>query len=195
MTEKTRPERSYHHGNLRSALIDAGLTALEQSDTAEVSLRAIARDVGVSANAAYRHFADKNALLSALAAEGFRRFAAGQAQAREAHADQIEARTAAGRAYIGFAQNHPALFKLMFGHFLYASASEELQQTAIRAFQGLIDSTAKEAGAAPDSEKALVTAISHWSVVHGLSHLILEGQLKPFGPEIDRLIEGVLKLA
>src|SRR3989344_5606520 len=78
----TKPDRAYHHGDLRNALIDAGLTALEAQDASELSLRALARELGVSANAVYRHFADKEALLSALAAEGLRRFAREQREAR-----------------------------------------------------------------------------------------------------------------
>jgi hypothetical protein len=66
----SKPARTYHHGDLRNALIDAGLAALEVHDASELSLRALARDLGVSANAVYRHFADKNALLAALAAAG-----------------------------------------------------------------------------------------------------------------------------
>jgi len=192
--DKAPPDRRYHHGNLRSALIEAGLAALEQGDTAELSLRAVARSVGVSANAAYRHFADKDALLSALAAEGFRRFAARQAEAAASSTDPTQARTASGRAYIGFAQDHPALFRLMFSHFLIASANPELQQTALEAFQGLIAATAKEAGTAPDDERTMLAAVARWSLVHGLSHLILDGQLAPFAGQVDHLIDGVLKL-
>lgn len=192
--DKVPFDRRYHHGDLRNALIEAGLATLEQSDTAELSLRAVARAVGVSANAAYRHFADKDALLSALAAEGFRRFAARQAEAATAHSDPVAARTASGRAYIHFAQDHPALFRLMFGHFLYASASEELQQTAMSAFQALIASSAREAGTTPDDERALLTAVARWSLVHGLSHLILDGQLAPFAGQVEQLVDGVLNL-
>lgn len=192
--DKALSERRYHHGDLRNALIEAGLAALERSDTANLSLRAIAREVGVSANAAYRHFADKDALLSALAAEGFRRFSARQAEAAIAHADPVAARTASGRAYIRFAQDHPALFRLMFSHFLIDSANPELQQTALGAFQALIASSAKEAGTAPDDERALLTAVARWSLVHGLSHLILDGQLAPFAGQVEQLVDGVLNL-
>ncbi|MDE2595168.1 MAG: helix-turn-helix transcriptional regulator, partial [Burkholderiales bacterium] len=109
-------ERPYHHGNLRAALIEAGLQALEQTDASELSLRAIAREVGVSANAAYRHFADKQGLLSAMAAEGFRRFSAAQQTAQKAAQRQASegapgtCSAATGHAYIAFAQAHPALF-------------------------------------------------------------------------------------
>lgn len=191
-------EKTYHHGNLRAALIEAGLIALEQSDTADLSLRAVAREVGVSANAAYRHFADKQALLAALAAEGFRRFAQHQAQAMLGHGDPKEARSASGQAYVHFARDNPALFRLMFGRMMSAhvqdSAHEELQQMGMLAFQGLLQAAAQEAKAAPDSERTLLMAIARWGLVHGLSHLMLDGQLALFGDDVDKLIEDVLTL-
>jgi AcrR family transcriptional regulator len=187
--------RPYHHGHLRTALIDAGLAALERSDTVDLSLRAIARDVGVSANAAYRHFEDKNALLGALATEGFRRFAALQMQAAQAHeADPIAARTATGLAYIQFAKDHPALFRLMFGAFLPGHGGEELKQIAMSAFLGLLAMAARESGTSADDERALLTAVARWAMVHGLSQLLLDGQLNVFEGRIDDVIRGVLLL-
>jgi AcrR family transcriptional regulator len=199
-------EKSYHHGNLRAALIEAGLAALERSDTADLSLRAIAREVGVSANAAYRHFADKEALLNALAAEGFRRFAAHQAQvqkqaqakARRQHTDPKEARAATGKAYVHFARDNPALFRLMFGRMvsqnIHDSANEELREMGAFAFQGLLQATAQEHGTPPESEQTLLMAIARWGLVHGLSHLMLDGQLAAFGSDVDQIIDGVFKL-
>lgn len=187
-------DRSYHHGNLRAALIEAGLAALEHSDEGPLSLRAIARDVGVSANAAYRHFADKQALLSALAAEGFRRFTQAQAEALAGASNTGDARLTAGRAYIGFARQHPALFRLMFSHFLYASQDPDLQKTAKASFEGLLAWSAQETGTDPHSPEALRQAVARWSMVHGLSHLILDGQLAFLGEQTDALIEQVLGL-
>jgi len=186
--------RNYHHGNLRAALIEAGLAALETSDQAELSLRAIARDVGVSANAAYRHFANKDDLLGALAAEGFRRFAAKQAEATRDGAASRQARSAAAKAYVSFAQAHPALFRLMFSRFLYASSSEDLKEAASAAFQGLLQASAQHAGVPVESEKALLMALANWSMVHGLSHLMLDGQLALFNMAMDKLIDGVIDL-
>jgi AcrR family transcriptional regulator len=188
-------DRRYHHGNLRAALIEAGLAALSSGESTDLSLRAIARAVGVSANAAYRHFADKEALLSALAAEGFRRFAAAQRQAVQGLSDPIEARTAAGLAYIAFARQHPALFRLMFGHFTPGRGDEDLQQAAITAFDALVASSARESGSQPGDERAFLTAIARWSLVHGLSHLLLDGQLDSMGPHVEQVILGVLTLA
>lgn len=186
--------RTYHHGNLRVALIDAGLAALEKSDQAAFSLRAIAREVGVSANAAYRHFASKDDLLGALAAEGFRRFAEQQAAAAHGASSITELQTATAKAYVSFAQAHPALFRLMFSRFLYASSSEDLKAAAASAFQLLLQASAQQAGVAPDSKQAMMTAVANWSMVHGLSHLLLDGQLSVFGFGLDEMIEGIMAL-
>lgn len=188
------PPRTYHHGNLRAALIEAGLAALEQSDLADFSLRAVAREVGVSANAAYRHFANKDDLLGAVAAEGFRRFAAQQAAAAQGAANTLNLQSATAKAYVTFAQAHPALFRLMFSRFLYASSSEDLKTAASTAFQLLLQASAQQAGVPPDSEQALMTAIANWSMVHGLSHLLLDGQLSGFGFSMDKMIEGIVCL-
>lgn len=186
--------RNYHHGNLRAALIEAGLAELEKSDQAELSLRAVAREVGVSANAAYRHFASKDDLLGALAAEGFRRFAAQQARAIQPKASTQEARSAAAKAYVSFAQAHPALFRLMFSHFLNASSSDDLKEAASAAFQGLLQTSATHAGVPIDSDQALLMALANWSMVHGLSHLMLDGQLGLFNMDVNKLIDGILAL-
>lgn len=187
--------KPYHHGNLRAALIEAGLAALEQSDSKEISLRALAREIGVSANAAYRHFEDKNALLSALATEGFRRFTELQKQAVQGHTDAPSARQASGQAYIDFARANPALFRLMFGHFLHASTDPDLRQAAMESFQGLLEGSAVDTGTPPDDERAILTAILRWSLVHGLSHLALDGQLDVFSDKLDKLIDDVLTLS
>lgn len=186
--------KNYHHGNLRAALIEAGLAELEKSDQAELSLRAVAREVGVSANAAYRHFANKDDLLGALAAEGFRRFAAMQAQATQDGAASRQARSASAKAYVSFAQAHPALFRLMFSRFLYASSSEALKTAAAAAFQGLLQASAQHAGVPVDSDQALLMALANWSMVHGLSHLMLDGQLALFNMDVGKLIDGILDL-
>lgn len=188
-----KSERAYHHGDLRNALIEAGLSALQTQDAAELSLRALARDLGVSANAAYRHFADKDALLSALAAEGFRRFGRAQLEARtQAPSDPL----ATGLGYVHFAQRHPALFRLMFGSFTHSRADAELQQAAIDAFGQLLQDSRAPGQTGDIDEATMMLAIARWSLVHGLSHLLLEGQLGLFGAQgnqHDALILAVLQ--
>ncbi len=190
-----KSERAYHHGDLRNALIEAGLSALQTQDAAELSLRALARDLGVSANAVYRHFADKDALLSALAAEGFRRFGRAQLEARtQAPSDPL----ATGLGYVHFAQRHPALFRLMFGSFTHARSREDtdLQQAAIDAFGQLLQDSRAPGQTGDIDEATMMLAIARWSLVHGLSHLLLEGQLGLFGAQgnqHDALIAAVLQ--
>lgn len=188
-----KPERTYHHGDLRNALIDAGLAALETHDAAELSLRALARDLGVSANAAYRHFADKEALLCALAAEGFRRFRLAQTEARLKDPSDP---TATGLSYVHFAQRHPALFRLMFGSFTRSRQDTGLQQAATDAFEQLLQESRAPGQTGDIDEATMMLAIARWSLVHGLSHLLLEGQLGLFGTQGDQhdtLIAAVLQ--
>ena len=96
---------AYHHGDLRAAVIAAGLERLAEGDGAELGLRALARDVGVSATALYRHFPDKEALLDALADEGLRRLGALQAQAWLKAGGGVAGFKATGIAYVRFAHD------------------------------------------------------------------------------------------
>ncbi len=183
----------YHHGNLRQALVDAGLAALEAGgERAELSLRELARRVGVSANASYRHFVDEEALLVALAAEGFRRFAAAQSQAAARESAPADAFRAAGRAYVAFARANPALFRLMFGRFASAHQEAELVDTSRIAFEGLRAGVAGSLGMDVADAAVTAAAVRAWSLVHGLSYLILDGQIDDIAGDSDALIDTVL---
>jgi AcrR family transcriptional regulator len=186
--------RAYHHGNLRAALVAQGLAALEDSERAGVSLRELARRVGVSPNAAYRHFADKDALLAARAGDVFGRWGAAAAAAQAAPGRPGEQLRAQGRAYVRFARENPALFKLMFGTFAGSNRSEELTQAGALTFEGLREGVAKAARLSRDDERVAVGTLYAWSVVHGLSHLILDGQLEEFG-DLDAMTDAVLTFA
>src|SRR6185437_11955600 len=174
---KSAGKSTYHHGNLRHALVEAGLALLEKEERGELSLREIARQTGVSANAAYRHFADKEALLVALAAEGFRRLQAAHAQAAAAAADPQGAMLAAGHAYIDFARRNPALFRLMFGRFTTTHRNEELAQAALASFETLRSGVATATRGKMEDPRVITGAVYAWALVHGLSHLLLDGQL------------------
>jgi len=106
----TSNRSSYHHGALRPALIAAARALLDEGGPAAVGLREAARRVGVSPTATYRHFKDKDALLAALAVEGFREFGAALAASERAP----EPLSAMGAAYIDFALAKPGMFRLMF---------------------------------------------------------------------------------
>ena len=182
----------YHHGNLRAALIEAGLKALEVNDRRELSLRELARRVGVSANASYRHFANKEALLSALAAEGFRRLQAAYTKASAQQSRPDAGFRAAGRVYVQFAIDNPALFRLMFEHFTFIQKDPELLEASMACFQWMLNFLAGMIGLTPNDPRVLLNALVGWSTVHGLSHLVLSGQLESIGGITDQLIDAVV---
>ena len=176
------PARAYHHGDLRSALVAAGLKALEQGDAADLSLRQIAREVGVSATAVYRHFPDKQALLGALAEEGITLLGEAQ-QAAAASAEQGKAFAATGRAYVRFALAHPALFRLTFNQCAPVGDSVFGEGLSARLLQ---EQASNATGNEPEATRRLM--IQAWAVVHGLAMLMLDGQL----PAEDALIDQVI---
>jgi len=168
--------KSYHHGDLRAALLDAADALLDQGGDGAVSLREAARMAGVSPAAAYRHFADKEALLAALALRGFEAFGAamGQAVAQAGGSPYV----ARGRAYIRFALARPGRFRLMFGPLLARSGAHPALQAASRqAFAALqADAGGREA------------ALRGWGLVHGLALLILDGAIPDDSDLIEKLI-------
>lgn len=187
----------YHHGHLREALVQEGLRLLEEAGEAGFSLRELARRVGVSANAAYRHFASREALLEALAANGFRRFGAAQAQALVAADHPLRGFLAAGHAYVAFARAQPGLFRLMFGRFSIGRAEGEMAQAGELAFQGLRHAVAAALAKPVGDAVVDVAALHAWSLVHGLSVLVLDGHLeRRAGPGgVEAGIDAVLSLA
>jgi AcrR family transcriptional regulator len=182
--------KAYHHGDLRAAAIEAGLALLEDRAADHLGLREVARAVGVSATALYRHFPDKAALLRALAAEGFSRLAAAQRAAAEAAGGGAAGFGATGRAYVRFALDNPALFRLIFSATApsgdpFARAPEEMPD----AFRMLCDNAALLAPPGADPGAARRIALEAWALVHGLAVLILDGQI----PRDDALIDALLK--
>ena len=172
---------AYHHGELRTALLQAALAMLEEGIApASLSLREAARRVGVSAMAPYRHFADRDALLDAVATIGFERLAARQRAADEPECDR-EALKAQGVAYVAFACAHPALFRLMFGSGAPSLSrngkSEDLARASGDSFDILAARAARGEGGADRSQAVPDAAIAHWSLVHGLAMLAIDGTL------------------
>jgi AcrR family transcriptional regulator len=152
---------TYHHGDLRTALLLAAGKTLEAKGISGLSLREAARQAGVSHNAPYRHFPDRESLLAALAAEGF------AILARDLEAAGREM----GAAYVRFALEHPQRFRLMFGGLLPITGHAGLQASARRAYQALVDSLKNN----KDIKNPEIAAAAAWSLVHGLSHLLLDG--------------------
>ena len=173
--------RAYHHGDLRSALVEAGVKVLEGTVAEAISLRELARSVGVSATAVYRHFPDKNALLAALADAGIARLGEAQRIASETAGGGAAGFAATGRAYVRFALAHPALFRLAFTHGGYAAAPTQSSDEASRMLRGY----AEQFGGA-DAERLTLQA---WAVAHGLAMLMLDGRLPPDDALIDRVLD------
>ena len=165
MSTSKRRKRTYHHGDLRSATLQAALELLEKQGPDAVSLREVARRAGVSHNAPYRHFPTREALLAALAEQGFRDFA-GRMQGAGG--------PGMGEAYVGFALERPQLFRLMFGGTLALGSDPALASASGAAYAGLV-AAFRRRGDVADPELAAAAA---WSMVHGLAQLILDGHFQ-----------------
>jgi AcrR family transcriptional regulator len=152
---------TYHHGNLRPALLRAASKTLEKEGLGALSLRELARQARVSHNAPYRHFPDRESLLAALAAEGFEMLGAAM---RSRPSKEM------GEAYVRFALDHPARFRLMFGGSLPMEKHAGLRQASAATYGALVE-------AFKDMPKPEVAAAAAWSLVHGLAHLKLDGHL------------------
>lgn len=190
-----KPATSYHHGNLREALVAKGLELLESGQSAEFSLRELSRQLAVSANALYRHFASKEDLLSAMAAEGYRRLATAQAMAMQTRSSASDNFVESGRAYVNFARQHPALFRLMFSRFSATNRNQEMHDASQMAFQGLRYGLAAALERNVDDAELATAAIHAWSLVHGMSQLIIDGQFDQHSKDIDAMVNDVLKQA
>lgn len=174
------PESTYHHGNLRLALLDAASQLIEQEGVAGVSLRAVARQAGVSHAAPYRHFRDKNAMLCGIAETGFTALGQRLAQAIKLYPDSPEQQLIAGGvAYVELAIDNPQRHNLMFGGVLSnAEVDRSLEAASNMSFQGVVDiirnGQRSHVFRSGDADELALTA---WSVVHGYAMLASTGQL------------------
>jgi AcrR family transcriptional regulator len=179
MLEKRQTGRtaSYHHGDLRDALVRAGQTILEKDGLAALSLRRVARTAGVSPAAPYHHFPDKQALLDAVAAQGFDALTAAMTTRMAEETDPNARLDASGVGYVAFAVENPALFRIMFG-----AREQELSKNAAlleageRAYAVL---QAAVASTSPDGAAPPLVCLRLWALVHGIAKLIIEGGVRP----------------
>jgi AcrR family transcriptional regulator len=175
--------KPYHHGDLRRALLRAAVTILEREGPSALSLRAVAREAGVSPAAPYHHFKDKGELLDAVAMEGFTRLKSALAEAfAAASRDQI--RTALGVAYVEFSRVNPALYRVMWDCARNGAKMPEHEHHDDSAFD-LVKQTLREAAGGQISDLDLeLTAIASWCAAHGLAEISTFAQ---FGPLKEQL--------
>ncbi|MGL4556256.1 MAG: TetR/AcrR family transcriptional regulator [Afipia sp.] len=172
---------AYHHGDLRSALVALAMDHVRRDGTESFSLREAARDAGVTSGAAYKHFADKDELLSAVAAEALLLLAKRTQKATEGLRGK-ERLSAAAMAYIDFASTEPRLFRLAFSRFGSNSQAEvdgipdSFEQLRI-AVAGVQSDTVK-----PTDPDTLALA---WAVAHGVASLISDGMWKKNDPRVE----------
>ncbi|MGI9295687.1 MAG: TetR/AcrR family transcriptional regulator [Pseudomonadales bacterium] len=174
---KSNQQGAYHHGNLRQELLAAARRDLREKGKENLSLRALAREIGVSQTAPYRHFGDKPALLAALAAQGFTDLTARTRQALETAGDDSEAMLiAAGQTYVRYARDNPELFKLMFGPRPEPQETvAELGEARDQAFANIsmIMQRGIEQQVFEQDDPARL-ARAAWAMVHGLATLIID---------------------
>ena len=178
-----RPRRKragqYHHGDLRRALIDQALRIIDREGVEGLTLRAVGEALSVSRTALYRHFSDKQALVAAVASEGFRTLRLALISAWEHEGRRQAGFQAMGEAYLQFAVTHPAHYRVMFGRFVESCVRDpEFVREAEAAFQALVDAlVAQQHEGLVRRDDPVTLARFVWSVVHGVAMLTIDGQL------------------
>jgi AcrR family transcriptional regulator len=186
---KKPPRKTYHHGDLRNALLKAAREVLEERGPSYLGLREVSRRVGVSAPSAYHHFPSRDALAMGLAEQGALEMA-----------NCLEVTPGVGNltllpygeAYVAFAQANPALYRLMFGEGFpevshYSGAVRDLRQRSFEIMKAALEKRLPEA-------QVPIAALFLWSLVHGLGLLLIDGQVTT-SPVPKDLVHQVLKLA
>jgi AcrR family transcriptional regulator len=194
----------YHHGDLHESLLKAAERVLERDGLAGLTLRAVAREAGVSHAAPTHHFGDLTGLVSELAAIGFRQFNEAMIAAGASGATLMEKGLARARAYVAYAQAHPGMYGLMFRTERLDMSRPSLHEAASASFAGLAGSIGairhehiEEEALSLDQAAAIVRA---WSLVHGFTMLLLDDRLSdilrrsPKGTTAEALLEAMLKI-
>jgi len=193
-----RGRDSYHHGNLREALIETALRLIAERGPAGFAFAELARAAGVSPAAPYRHFADRNALLAEVALRGYARFTEALERAwNGGRPDPLSALEATGRAYLAFAREDPASYAVMFESGVSLDDDANLRLASERAFAVLRNAAdAVCATMADNRPPALMVALHIWAMAHGIASLFVERgeqarRRLPMSPE-NLLEAGVL---
>lgn len=191
------PSRKYHHGDLKNALIQAGIDILSKEGLAGLSLRKVALRANVSHSAPYAHFSDKQALIAAISTEGFNQLHAELSAAIGESANDPEQKLfAAARAFVTFALTSKDAFKIMFSGVIekekdYPAFVEASQRTFRLVVDVVID--CQRSGLLPPGQPELI-AVSIWGQIHGVVSLALEGQI-PHAVRDEENVQGIVDFA
>ena len=184
-TEKPAP-RDYHHGNLKNVLIEAAISQIATHGARALSLRELARSIGVSHASTYRHFPNKESVLATIAEQGFEKLTRAMEAAARPHAgDPLEMLQATGVAYVDFGVSHPHHLQVMFGDLItHHDIYPALVEASKKAYEVLVSVVreGQQSGGVGAQNERLVT-LAAWAQVHGLAMLIASGQIRPDGAE------------
>ena len=184
-----KPRDQYHHGDLRRALLQAAVRTIQKHGLEGLTLRAVGLELGVSRSALYRHFADKSALLTAVASEGFRRLRNDLLAAWEGQGKGRVGFEAMGEAYVRFALENPWHYRVMFGSGVELDAhSPELTTEGEAAFRALLDALIEQqAQGLVKKDDPQMQANFVWAQVHGIAMLAIDGALQHQGADAGAL--------
>jgi len=187
--------KSYHHGDLRNALITAGADILAKSGVQALNLREVARHAGVSHMAPYRHFADKQALIEAIAEEGFRQLWCTIEQAMiPPSISTAENLIMLGQAYVQFAMRHPNYFRIMFGSARNQPKSQQLYIASKAGFQMLIEILQRgQTEGEIIQNDSFDQAKMLWTMMHGLAILIIDNQFTDAGDNLSDYANNLVR--
>ncbi len=191
---KTLGKRSsYHHGQLKEALIAAATQLVEEKGPDEFSLADACRLAGVSTAAPYRHFRDRNELLAEVVSRGFQGLSEANRKAVCAAGEgTLDGIIAMGKSYVDFAARQPGVFRLMFGQNAHVKQVEGVLETGLDCFGGLIRQVTIYCGAHGRDEDAREVALRLWTFVHGAASLLIDEDYAHVAPgmDVDALIEA-----
>jgi AcrR family transcriptional regulator len=169
-------ERPYHHGDARNALLGAARRLLERDGAAGLSLRQVAEQAGLSRQAPYNHFINKEALLAELVAEGYVQLKQEVERAAAANSDPGARLAAVAEAYLAFAQRNPMVFRLMFSR---DRVDLRRHRGALEAAQAALDAVAAMVRPLASRGDARGLVMATWSIVHGYAVLCIEAEIEP----------------
>jgi len=187
MSGTPAPKRPYHHGDLKEALIDAALALIEDKGVENFSVSDACRMAGVSPAALYRHFADRQALIDAVATRGYIELAdRTRAERDRMGIGSVDALIASGQEYVRFATEKPALYRLMFGRHVANKFLLEPDPEGQKCYEVLLEAVEVFLANHPGLKIGVMDiAVSLWALVHGATALVIDRNVEVMAPDTD----------